>query len=292
MNFEFYSQTDTGRVRTNNEDSVALDESCAVAVLADGMGGYNAGEVAAGMATRGVLADLAAWLDRLPRPVAPHHVSSALEICIENANRAIHSAAHAQPQWVGMGTTLVAAVFCPTHVVVGHVGDSRCYRVRGGAIEQLTRDHSWLQEQLDAGSITAQQAAQSSQRHLVTRALGIERTVRAEVNEHPLHSGDLLLLCSDGLSEMLRDADMLAILDTCAPLQDKVQCLVNAANLRGGRDNISVVLVQAGPAPADRPALAPQPHALAPLSPPVQGAAAATLSSRKRNLLARWLRCA
>ena len=287
MQYEYCSCTDPGRVRTNNEDFVSVDTQAQVGVLADGMGGYNAGEVAAEIATTQVLADMASWMEKLPRPIASHHARSALEICIENANRAIHDAAQKQPQWAGMGTTLVAAVFCSTHVVVGHVGDSRCYRVRGNVMEQLTHDHSLLQEQLDAGRITPQQAALSTQRNLVTRALGVERSVQVEINEHALHSGDLFLLCSDGLSEMLSATEIQAIVATSAPLQDKVQCLVNAANLQGGRDNITVLLVQAGPAPAGRPALQPPtpPDTLAQTPP-------ATQQAPKRSLISRWLRSA
>ena len=299
MQFEYCSCTHTGRVRTNNEDAACLDPQHHAVLLADGMGGYNAGEVAAHMATTGVRAELAAWMDRLPRPRAlvPQQLGGALQTCIENTNRAIHHAALAQPQWAGMGTTLVAAVFCSTHVVLGHVGDSRCYRLRGGVMEQLTRDHSLLQEQLDAGMITPQQAAQSTQRNLVTRALGVEDSVQVEVSTHPLHSGDLFLLCSDGLSEMLTTADMQAIAGTRAPLQDKAQCLVNAANLQGGRDNITVLLVQAGAAPADWPVLQP-PAALllaqvqmqVQMHAQVQAQTAETpTATLRRSLFARWL---
>ena len=287
MQYEYCSCTDPGRVRNNNEDSVSVDMQAQVGVLADGMGGYNAGEVAAEMATTQVRTDLASWLEKLPRPLAPHHLRSAMEICIENANRAIYDAAQKQKQWAGMGTTLVAVVFCSTHVVVGHVGDSRCYRVRGNVMEQLTHDHSLLQEQLDAGLITPQQAALSTQRNLVTRALGVERTVQVEVNEHALHSGDLFLLCSDGLSEMLSATEIQAIVATSAPLQDKAQRLVDASNLQGGRDNITVLLVQAGPAPEGRPALPPpSPLPLRAQTPPK------TQKAPKRSLISRWLRSA
>ena len=290
MHYEYCSCTDTGRVRTNNEDAASLDPQHRAALLADGMGGYNAGEVAAHMATTGVRAELAAWMDQLPRPLtlAPQQLAEALQTCIETTNRAIYGAAQAQHQWAGMGTTLVAAVFCGTHVVLGHVGDSRCYRLRGGSMEQLTRDHSLLQEQLDAGLITPQQAAVSSQRNLVTRALGVEASVQVEVSQHPLHSGDLFLLCSDGLSEMLGSADLQAIAATRAPLKDKAQCLVNAANLRGGRDNITVLLVQAGPAPTDWPALQPV-AALAPLQADPAAAPLGLPGRTRRSLIARWL---
>ena len=285
MHYDYCSRTDLGRVRTNNEDAVCIDAQTNVFVLADGMGGYNAGEVAADMATTQVCEDMQRWLAELPKPLAIHHVRSALEICVENANRAIFDAARKQPQCAGMGTTVVAGVLCNDQLVLAHVGDSRCYRVRGGVLEQLTRDHSWLQQQLDFGLITAQQAALSTQRNLVTRALGIARSVRVEVNAFPLLSGDLLLLCSDGLSEMLTSDELCAMADSNAPLQGKADGLVDAANHQGGRDNISVLLVQVGPAPEGRPDLPP----LAPQRP--HPAHAALLAKRpKRSLLARWLR--
>ena len=285
MHYEYCSRTDVGRVRTNNEDAVCIDTQTNVFVLADGMGGYLAGEVAADMATTQVCDDMKRWLAELPKPLAIHHVRSALEICVENANRAIFDAARKQPQCAGMGTTLVAGVLCGDQLVLAHVGDSRCYRVRAGGLDQLTRDHSWLQQQLDFGLITAQQAAVSTQRNLVTRALGVARSVRVEVNEHALQSGDLLLLCSDGLSEMLHADELCAMADSNAPLQGKAERLVEAANHQGGRDNISVLLVQVGPAPEGRPDLPP----LAPQRP--HPAHAALLAKRpKRSLLARWLR--
>ncbi len=287
MQFEYCSRTDRGCVRANNEDAVRIDTQTNVVVLADGMGGYNAGEVAADMATTQVCAEMARWLADLPKPIAVHHVRSALELCVENANRAIFDAARQQPQCAGMGTTLVAGVLCGAHLVLAHVGDSRCYRVRAGVLEQLTRDHSWLQQQLDAGLITPQQAAVSTQRNLVTRALGVERSVSVEVNEYALQGGDLLLLCSDGLSEMLTTEELLAIADSNASLQDKAERLVAAANHQGGRDNISVLLAQAGPPPQGRPPLPP----LAPRRPhPALALRAQQQQRQKRGLLARWLR--
>jgi len=125
-------------------------------------------------------------------------VRRALEICVENANHAILGASLSNPQYAGMGTTLVVAVFHGSRLILGHIGDSRCYRLRDGALQQITRDHSWLQEQVDAGLLTAQQAALSSNRNLVTRALGVEPNVLMEVNEFQVAPNDLFLLCSTG----------------------------------------------------------------------------------------------
>ena len=243
MKYEFSARTDRGRVRANNEDAVSVDRQAQVAVLADGMGGYNAGEVASSMATQFIRTEMVRWLAQARRP--GRDVRRALEICVENANLAIFEAAQENAQYTGMGTTLVAGVFQDERLTLAHVGDSRCYRLRAGQLTQITRDHSWLQEQVDAGLITPQQAAQSGQRNLVTRALGVENTVQVETNEFQVQPQDLYLMCSDGLSEMLGHADLTILTAADVPLDDKVQRLIDAANARGGRDNISVVLVQA-----------------------------------------------
>jgi protein phosphatase len=175
----------------------------------------------------------------------------AMQNSTDEANRAIYEASAANVQLRGMGTTLVLAAFGGPRVLVGHIGDSRCYRLRRGTeFELLTRDHSLLQEQLDAGAITLEEAAVSPHRNLVTRALGIERQVELEVNEHVAEAGDLFLMCSDGLSEMVSDAQILTVLLQDNTLPEKATLLVAAANENGGRDNISVVLALAGPASA------------------------------------------
>lgn len=250
MILEFASALDVGRARTNNEDSVALDPDANVAVLADGMGGYNAGEVASGMATSLVSSSLVQWLSArraAPTPPTARELAQAMGRCVEQANRAIFDASNTHPQYSGMGTTLVMVVVAGGHLVVGHVGDSRVYRLRGAQLQRLTRDHSLLQEQLDAGLITPAQAARSTNRNLVTRALGVEAEVTLETRDHSLVQEDLLLLCSDGLTDMVDDEGICDLLcHTHASLQDACQSLVDAANAAGGRDNISVVLVRAG----------------------------------------------
>jgi protein phosphatase len=169
----------------------------------------------------------------------------ALQVGTDEANSAILEAGSANPHLQGMGTTLVLAVLGPERIVVGHIGDSRCYRLRDGNLDQLTRDHSLMQDQLDAGLITPEQAALSPHRNLVTRALGIERAVELEITEYPAFPDDVYLLCSDGLSEMVRDQDIQAILLEQRTLAERATLLVAAANENGGRDNISVVLARA-----------------------------------------------
>ena len=242
---EIVLRTDTGRVREHNEDAVFANPHLGFVVLADGMGGYNAGEVASGMATTFIRTEMARWLAQAGASPQSTDVRRALEICVENANHAILGASLSNPQYAGMGTTLVVAVFHGSRLILGHIGDSRCYRLRDAALQQITRDHSWLQEQVDAGLLTAQQAALSSNRNLVTRALGVEPNVLMEVNEFQVAPNDLFLLCSDGLTDMVSDSDLAELVRAPMPLEEKATLLIDTANANGGRDNVSVLLVQA-----------------------------------------------
>jgi PPM family protein phosphatase len=245
MNYEFSIRTDPGLARENNEDSVTVDKPTRLAILADGMGGYNAGEIASGMATTFIKSELGRWLAQAGRHANAREVRRAMEICVDNANRSIFNAANSNPQYSGMGTTLVVGVFQDGRLMLGHIGDSRCYRLRGATLEQITKDHSLLQEQMDAGLITPEQAATSTNKNLVTRALGVEDAVLLEVNEHRVEPGDLFLMCSDGLSDMLDDEAIAQILSSEGSLEQKSVQLIDAANANGGRDNISVLLAQA-----------------------------------------------
>jgi protein phosphatase len=247
---EIASCTDPGIVRSHNEDSIAADAAKGLVVLADGMGGYNAGEVASGMATTVITTELQHLLDETP----PYRLEPAsgkpyaerlLQDQIAKANTSIYQAAQSQPQYSGMGTTLVAAVFYDNKVSVAHIGDSRLYRLRGENFEQLTRDHSLLQEQIDSGMITPEQAKFSQNKNLVTRALGIDPTVEPELHCYPTELGDIYLLCSDGLNDMVSDVDIGMTLQTLsANLRLAAQQLVQMANDNGGRDNVSVILVR------------------------------------------------
>ena len=242
---ELFAAVDPGRARSNNEDSVATDDGVALAVLADGMGGYNAGEVASNMATSFIRTELGRWLREASKQASDAEVRRAMDICVDNANRAIFNASNSNPQYAGMGTTLVVAVFRDERLLLGHVGDSRCYRFRAGRLHQITRDHSLLQEQLDAGLITPEQAAFSSNKNLVTRAVGVEDSVMLETHHHDVDPGDLFLLCSDGLSDMLDDAAIAQVLQAHDSLETSGRALIAAANDAGGKDNISVILARA-----------------------------------------------
>ena len=247
MILEFFSITDTGRARRNNEDAVALDEPGGVAVLADGMGGYNAGEVASQMASVRVRDELGQRLKALGHDATDLEIKSAMFDAVEAANHEVYNAALTTAEYAGMGTTLVVAIFRNERLWLGHIGDSRAYRFRAGHLEQLTRDHSLLQEQIDAGLITAEQAAYSMHKNLVTRAVGVDDLVELEIHDHPVEPGDLLLLCSDGLSDMLTDDQIAQLLRSNDSLEAAGAMLIQAANTAGGRDNIAVILARAKP---------------------------------------------
>ena len=252
MHYQFCAKTDPGLARENNEDSVVFDAATKTMVLADGMGGYNAGEIASGMATAFINSELSRWLAEAGVDANGKEVRRAMEICVGNANLSIYNAANSNSQYAGMGTTLVVGVFRGNSLLIGHIGDSRCYRMRNGVLEQITKDHSLLQEQIDAGLITVAQAANSSIKNLVTRALGVEGQVVLEVNEHEVLAGDLYMMCSDGLSDMVDDVTIAKILASSTDLGPTSEELISSANANGGRDNISVLLATAAEASEKR----------------------------------------
>jgi protein phosphatase len=233
-------------VRSHNEDSIAADAEIGLAVLADGMGGYNAGEVASGIAVELIRSEMKkALLKKKPEEMNGHDAERLIEAHATRANSAIFQASQSQPQYSGMGTTLVVALWHDNQISVGHIGDSRLYRLRGGALEQITRDHSLLQEQIDSGMITKEQARHSQNKNLVTRAVGIDPEVETEVHTYSVQPGDVYLLCSDGLSDMVTDEDVQLTLSTLAAnLPLAAEQLVQQANDNGGRDNVSVILVR------------------------------------------------
>ncbi|HEX5392690.1 MAG TPA: Stp1/IreP family PP2C-type Ser/Thr phosphatase [Rhodocyclaceae bacterium] len=246
---EMVALSDKGMVRNNNEDSVLTNAQYGFAVLADGMGGYNAGEVASGMAT----ALLGSELQRLLDGIRPDHRAAGgglvgetlLHDQIIRANAAIHGAAQTQPQYSGMGTTLVATLFTDNLLIAAHIGDSRLYRARGEDFQVITRDHSLLQEQIDGGIITPEEARYSVNRNLVTRALGIDPEVEPEIHVHEVQPGDIYLLCSDGLNDMVEDSEIaMTVQMLSANLAVCADQLVQMANDNGGRDNVSVILVK------------------------------------------------
>ena len=242
--------TDPGMVRSHNEDSIAADAANGLVVLADGMGGYNAGEVASGMATTLITTEMQQLLAKVkPYELDPESDKNLAARLVREqvlkANASIYHAAQSQPQYAGMGTTLVVCLFYDDKALVAHLGDSRLYRMREGTLKQITRDHSLLQEQIDSGLITAEQAKHAQHKNLVTKALGIDPTVEPEIREYETRPGDLYLLCSDGLCDMVEDGDISMALEALgANLKLAAQQLVQMANDNGGKDNVSVILVR------------------------------------------------
>ena len=247
---EIVTATDSGMVRSHNEDSIVADASSGFVILADGMGGYNAGEVASGIAAAMLSTGLKQVLDGAdPGSIEPESGETlAVKILgeqIAGANASIYQAAKSQPQYSGMGTTLVVGLFYDNRLSVAHIGDSRLYRLRGDEFKQITRDHSLLQEQIDSGMITEEMARFSQNRNLVTRALGIDNEVEPEIHTYEVEVGDVYLLCSDGLNDMVEDDEIQLTLSSLqANLQLASQQLVQMANDNGGRDNVSVILVR------------------------------------------------
>jgi serine/threonine protein phosphatase PrpC len=251
---EAAAATDLGNVRQYNEDSIAMDPELGVVAVADGMGGHRAGEVASAMAAQIVLAGLRQRLAELGSSADPHSPLLAVEESINQANLAIWGAAHAHAGRLGMGTTLALALFHDNRIVIAHVGDSRIYRLRGGKLRLMTRDDSLLRDQIDAGLISIADVGESHNRNLVTQALGVAEQVAAHVRQVDAMPGDILLLCSDGLNDLVEDADIELILQELgANLPLAAQLLVQTAKDNGGYDNITAIVARVRkPFPAAR----------------------------------------
>ena len=243
----FAMLTDTGRVRRINEDSCGASPEHGAFLICDGMGGAASGEIASQLARDSFLKSLATSVFSLAPPRA------RLYEAVRAANQAVYRQGQRHRAQRGMGTTLIALLAItaedgtPT-ALLAHVGDSRCYRLRAGQIEQLTRDHSLIEEQIQAGLITPEQAAASPIRNIITRAVGTYAAVEPDLVAHPVQAGDLFLLASDGLTRELDDAHLAACLrsvsaaPTQAELENACRALVHNANEHGGADNITVLL--------------------------------------------------
>ncbi len=256
---EIVRLTDVGQRRDHNEDAVASDSEMGLVVLADGMGGYKAGEVASEIAVLTIVAELKEAMQSLQ----PGEIDAAtgmqaesliLKEAVAKANESIYNVSQTQPQCAGMGTTLVVGLFTNNKIIVGHIGDSRMYRLRGEELIQVTEDHSLLQEQIKSGLITPEQAKLSHNKNLVTRALGIDPAVELEIHEYDTEVGDIYMLCSDGLSDLVEDEDIqLTLASLGSNLELAASQLIQMANDNGGKDNISVILARVlKPYPATR----------------------------------------
>jgi protein phosphatase len=242
--------SDVGRKRVQNEDSTAYNPELGIAVIADGMGGYKAGEIASALAVTCIINDLQEGVKGLmARSAVPIDILSRLSILLEqaimHANSAIFRLAQQEPECHGMGTTVLAVVFTQDRIVIAHVGDSRLYRLHHGKIEQLTNDHSLFQELIDQGIFTRQEAEATTPKNLVTRALGIDKDVLVDIGEETTDPDDIYVLCTDGLTDMLTDEEIhLILMQYGANLSEAGQQLIASANERGGFDNVSVILAR------------------------------------------------
>lgn len=238
------SGSDVGLVRAHNEDAVANDLANGLLLLADGMGGHQCGEIASAMATLIIKTELADLFAKQQKGLGPAlSVSDMLKKAVMLANTSIEQTAHENVDCEGMGTTLVCGVFADNKIVVGHIGDSRMYRLRDAHFEQLTEDHSLLQTQINAGLMTKAEARYSSDKHLVTRALGTNLEVELEVTEHEVQVGDVYLLCSDGLTDLVEDDEVKnTIISANGDMNFAIKQLLTLANTYGGNDNISMLI--------------------------------------------------
>jgi protein phosphatase len=249
------ARTDVGRVRSNNEDSYKLVPELNLFVLSDGMGGEAHGEVASNLAVEAIAAHCSESTQKpdLPYLVEPRpdvaDKTNRLASAVELANKMIYESAQKHPAQRGMGATVVAIWINDQRLSVAHVGDSRVYLLRAGDFQQVTEDHSLVAEQVRRGILTKEQAESSDMQSVLIRALGIEPDVQVDTDEHLLMEGDVLVLCSDGLSRMVSDVEIASTLLSSNGTQPAVDRLIELANEYGGEDNVSVVVVRVEPKP-------------------------------------------
>ncbi len=239
MQFSCAARTDVGIVRSGNEDNYLMLADRGIFIVADGMGGHAAGEVASEMAVRLISRDLGTV-----RGIPDEEVAERMRQAIRGANAAIYERTLTEHDKRGMGTTATALVLLPDRFLLGHVGDSRAYRLRDGRFEQLTKDHSYVQEQVDAGLLTPEQARVHPYSNVITRCVGANQDVIPDTYGGDLRTGDVVLLASDGLTGMLEDEHIHKILEAPGGPQDWVDAMINDANRRGGLDNITALLVK------------------------------------------------
>ncbi len=256
MHIQVGARTDLGRKRGNNEDSFKLVPELNLFILSDGMGGEAHGEIASNIAVETIAAHCSEGVKNKSVPLLAEarpeltEKTNRLVSAIHAANHEIYDSAVKHPAQRGMGATVVSIWLNETRLSVAHVGDSRCYLLRAGELLQLTQDHSLVAEQLRRGIITREQAEKSDMQSVLIRALGIEPDVQVDADEQLLMDGDILVLCSDGLSRMVSDVEIASTLLTAPEMQGAAERLVELANEYGGEDNVSVVLVKVEPTPA------------------------------------------
>ncbi len=245
-----HGQTDIGSVRDHNEDAIAIDDNIALAILADGMGGHLGGEMASAI-TVSTIKDIV--VEKITSPsfgkanktTIYSSESQLIHDAITQANSKVIESAEANPQYHGMGTTVVVVMFYNNRFTVAHVGDSRLYRLRNGEFKQITRDHSLMQELIERGFYTPEQARDSLNKNLVTRAIGTDPEVNIDIQEDSAMVDDIYLICSDGVNDMLED-DLIAsiLIENNADLEKTAAEIIRLANEHGGKDNISAILAK------------------------------------------------
>jgi protein phosphatase len=244
--------TDVGRKRSHNEDSYLIDDELQLYVVADGMGGHAGGGTASRIAVETIDRELRRARDSRDNPfvstpnLQDSPIPDALRNAVEKACLAIYTAAQEDPRLAGMGTTVISLVVRDAQVFFGHVGDSRAYLIRGDLIQQVSEDHSLVNEQIKAGMITPEEAKHSRYKNIITRSVGFEEEVQVDVMGLQAEPADVFLLCSDGLANMLEDNEILEVVRGAQRFEDVPQRLVDLANERGGDDNITVIVVQVG----------------------------------------------
>jgi serine/threonine protein phosphatase PrpC len=250
MKIRYAAKTDVGMKRTHNEDYFSLIEDEQLFIVADGMGGHASGEVASKMAAETISEfyqrtkdEEATWPFKMDRSLS--YIENRLACSVKLANLRIFETSARDLRYKGMGTTIVSGLVCGDKIYVGHVGDSRCYRVRNGKIDLLTRDHSLLEDYKEAKpDITEEEERNFPHKNVITRALGMRETVQVDIGGHQIESGDIYVLCSDGLSGMLTDPQIGEIVSNAKSLERAVAELVDGANRSGGTDNITTLLLQ------------------------------------------------
>ncbi len=242
-----FGKTDTGRVRPTNQDAYicgSLSDSTVFAIVCDGMGGANGGNVASATAIKVISERI---VDLYREGMTDNSMRNMLESAISAANIVIYDASMADLELRGMGTTVVAVVVCGERVFIAHVGDSRAYVVTGDAIEQVTKDHSIVQVMVEKGQLTQSEAKNHPRKHFITRALGVEETVACDYTEIPFPTDGILLICTDGLTNMIEPDDIYKAVKACREkhTEDIPDNLIGKANMAGGSDNITVVVLAA-----------------------------------------------
>lgn len=250
MRLEYSARTDTGRKRKGNEDSFIINDEEGLFVVADGMGGHAAGEVASRLAVESI--EEFVRMTGSDREITwPFEIDDSmpldanrLKIALRLANRKVIKFPEERHEYQGMATTVVSMLFSDSTIYIGHVGDSRAYRVRDGQITQLTNDHSWVNEQVVSGVLTSNQARNHPLRNVVTRAVGSRWDLQVDLLTEDAKDGDLYLLCSDGLSTMLDDDEILQILKAASTAEAACERLIERANEAGGEDNITAIVIR------------------------------------------------